>query len=90
MKNKYYNFEIYTSDPVSGQSGWDIKMVSAKGNSYKEARERLKDFPHFDVVILYNHEHEEEKTSDFLVVENYPKFKILEAITVHKPKRNNS
>lgn len=75
--NKYFNFEIYTCDPVSGTTGWDIKMVSVKATTKTEARETLKSFPDFDVVILFNFEHTEEENSVFLVTECWPEFKIL-------------
>jgi hypothetical protein len=78
--NKYYNFEIYTSDPISGTTGWEIEMLSVKAETKQDAKEKLKDYPNFDVIILFNFSHEEDENSDFLVTENYPNFKILKRL----------
>jgi hypothetical protein len=80
MLNKYYNFEIYTIDPITGTTGWDIHMVSVKAQTLLEARTNLKDYPNFDCVILYNFSHSEDESADFLVTESYPEFKILNRI----------
>lgn len=75
----YFNFEIYTSDPSTGTTGWDIFMVSVKADTYEEAIINLKKFPNFDCVILFNFvREEEEETADFLVTENWPTFKIID------------
>jgi hypothetical protein len=37
-------FEIYTKNPKTGQTGWDIKFVYASDVT-------IKTFPHFDCVI---------------------------------------
>lgn len=75
--NLYFNFEIYTSDPVSGTTGWDIKMVSVRASNREEARESLKEFPYFDCVILFNFQHSEKESHDFLLTECWPEFKIV-------------
>ena len=80
--NQYYNFEIYTIDPVSKTTGWDIKMVSVKSNTIAEARENLKKYPFFDCIILFNYSHSENETAEFLEVSNYPKFEILKKVFV--------
>ena len=64
--NKYFNFEIYTSDPISGTTGWDIEMLSVKANTKQEARLKLKDYPNFDVIILFNFHMKKMKQMIFL------------------------
>jgi hypothetical protein len=78
--NKYFNFEIYTSDPITGTTGWEIEMVSVKAETKIDAKEKLKDYPNFDVIILFNFSHEEEEKSSFLQTQNYPEFKILKRL----------
>jgi len=75
---KYFNFEIYTIDPITKTTGWDIKMVSVKADSIETARKEIKDLPNFDCIILFNFSHEENETARFLFTENYPIFKIIE------------
>ena len=52
------NFEIYTMNPQTGETGWDIKFVSVIAEDKEKALELLKKKPLFDVVILteYNME----------------------------------
>jgi hypothetical protein len=92
QQNQYFNFEIYTCNdaPVKegiykgakiGEiSGWDIKMVSVKADTKQEARQELKKYPLFDCIILFNFQHKENETANFLVTETYPEFKIIERI----------
>jgi hypothetical protein len=79
--NKYFNFEVYTIDPITKTTGWDILMVSVKAENIQEARENLRFFPNFDCRILYNFQHDENETADFLVCKNYPIFKIKDRIS---------
>lgn len=51
---KEYNFEVYTVNPTTGETGWDIKFRSVFAHSKEEARELLKQTPLFDCVILFN------------------------------------
>lgn len=51
---KEYNFEIYTKHPETGKTGWDIKFASVFAASKDEAKVLLKDYPHFDCIILFN------------------------------------
>lgn len=51
---KVFNFECYFCDPVTGTTGWDIKMISVVAETKPEARNILKTIPHFDCVILHN------------------------------------
>lgn len=44
---KFNIYEIYTSHPVTGESGWDIKFVRA-------TVEGIKSFPNFDCIITVN------------------------------------
>ena len=64
--NTYFNFEIYTIDPLTGQTGWEIICVSVKAENKAEAKEKLKQFPNFDCIITFNYEHKEYETSEFL------------------------
>ncbi len=81
-QNKYWNFEIYTSDPVTGTTGWEIENVSVKAETKAEAREQLKKYPNFDCIILFNFEHKENEVADFLETECYPTFKITKRMTI--------
>ena len=76
--NKYFNLEIYVCNEVTGETGWDILFISVRANSIEEAVKNIKDYPNFDVIILFNFSHEENEDSIFLRTENYPEFKILE------------
>lgn len=70
VKTKKAGFEIYTSDPITGTTGWEIQFVEVLGvNTTKEAREKLKTFPHFDVVILCDYLVEME-VEDYEFLEN--------------------
>ena len=80
--NQYYNYEIYTIDPVTRTTGWDILNLSVKAETRVLAKEKLKKFPNFDVIILFNHEFKENESADFLITQNYPEFKILERINL--------
>jgi hypothetical protein len=46
-----YDFEIYTKNPETGETGWDIKFVRVYAKTRNEAGETLKTFPDFDCVI---------------------------------------
>ena len=78
--NKYFNFEIYTIDPITGTAGWEINMVSVKADTKLLAKNKLYDYPNFDCVILYNFEHEAVESADYLLTDNYEGFKILKRI----------
>ncbi len=54
-QDKAYNFEIYTCDEVTGETGWNIHYVSVVADSKSSAKEKLKEYPHFDCVILFNY-----------------------------------
>lgn len=81
--NTYFNFEIYTSDPITGTSGWDIQMVSVKAETKLEAKEKLKSYPNFDVIILFNFYHKENETADFLQTQNYPEYQVLKRFFIN-------
>jgi hypothetical protein len=66
MKNTYYNFEIYTLHPETGESGWDIEFLNVRANTKTEARELLAKYPLFDCIILFNHRHELESNELFI------------------------
>lgn len=50
-KFESYCFEIYTLNPETKETGWEIKFVEVLANSMREAREKIKSFPLFDCVI---------------------------------------
>lgn len=52
---KEINFEVYTKNPITGECGWDIKFVSVIAEDKEKAREVLKTWSLFDVVILHNY-----------------------------------
>lgn len=52
---KKFNYEIYTNNALTGESGWDIMFVSVFAEDKKVAREMLSYFPNFDCVILFNY-----------------------------------
>jgi hypothetical protein len=43
-KPKTHVYEIYTKDPVTGETGWDIVWVRA-------TRDTISKYPNFDVII---------------------------------------
>lgn len=63
---KYYNYEIYTKHPFTGESGWDIKFISVKADCKKEADKKIESYPNFDCVILYNWKHYLSDNDDFV------------------------
>jgi hypothetical protein len=78
--NQYFNYEIYTCDPITGTTGWEIQNISVRAETRKEARELIKNYPNFDVIILYNFEHKEAETAKFLIADHYPDYKIIDRI----------
>ena len=74
--NQYFNFEIYTKNPTTGQTGWDIVNVSVKAENRQEAKISLNEYPNFDVIILFNFSHKEYENHDFLETFLYPNFEI--------------
>jgi hypothetical protein len=80
MKNKYFVYEIYVCNQVTGQTGWDIKFIGVKADTRKEAREKLNKFPHFDCVILWDFESEYEETADFFELDGHRGEKIVNRI----------
>lgn len=78
--NQYFNYEIYTCHPITGITGWEIETISVKGRNKEEARELIKSYPNFDVIILFNFKHKEDETAKFLIADHYPKYKIIDRI----------
>lgn len=70
QKAKIYNFEIYTCNPITKEEGWDIKFVTVVADSKMEAREKLKDVPNFDVVILFDYSMEVTIDDSFTTASN--------------------
>jgi hypothetical protein len=52
MSIKHYQFEIYTKNPTTGESGWEIKFRNVAADSFERAKEILRGSPHYDVTIL--------------------------------------
>jgi hypothetical protein len=52
---KAFNFEIYTENPETGETGWEIKFIDVFAFDIKEARMLLTKVPNYDCVILFNH-----------------------------------
>lgn len=53
MKRYAITFEIYTSNPLTGERGWQIKFVTVVNvDGSEHATELIKQYPHFDCVIL--------------------------------------
>lgn len=80
---KAHNFEIYLCNPETGETGWEIEIVTIYGNNtVNEAREALKTVvPNFDTVILFNEEFDVDMANlsaeDFQAIERGYKFEIL-------------
>jgi hypothetical protein len=55
---KSYRFEIYTKDPITGHGGWEIKFIHVFAKTKEQAKEKLKEYPLFDTIILYDGEQE--------------------------------
>jgi hypothetical protein len=51
---KSFEAEIYTINPVTGQTGWDIKFIRTLAESKEDARVNFKTYPEFDCIILWN------------------------------------
>ena len=51
---KSFEAEIYTICPISGQTGWDIKMIRTLAENKVDAKENFKKYPLFDCIILWN------------------------------------
>lgn len=51
---KEINYEVYTINPTTKETGWDIKHVSVIANSKDEAKKVLKNWEIFDEIILCN------------------------------------
>jgi UDP-N-acetyl-D-mannosaminuronic acid transferase (WecB/TagA/CpsF family) len=68
--NTYYRFEIYTVCPITKTMGWDIEIVGVKANNYKEAKEKLKNYPLFDCIIT-NEGYEQLKENSNFIKYNY-------------------
>ncbi len=52
---KEYNFETYTLNPETGETGWDIVWVSVIANTREEAIQFLKTWDLFDCIITYTY-----------------------------------
>ena len=50
-----FNWELYTINPETKETGWDIKFASVIAESHEQAKEILKQWPLFDCIILHNY-----------------------------------
>ncbi len=48
-----YGFEIYTKDPITGTSGWDIEHLDIYAKTKQDAESWLLNFPNFDCIIMF-------------------------------------
>ena len=64
--NCYQKVEIYTLNPETKETGWEIEFILVKGMSRKEARERLTDYPLFDCVISWEGYETIDSNEDFI------------------------
>lgn len=56
MKTNYlFGYEVYTKNPETGENGWDIKFVEVVATEPQQAKNFLKAWPLFDVIILKNY-----------------------------------
>ncbi len=53
---KYFIFEIYTCNELTGEKGWEIKFVAVCAKDTTTAKRLVKDYPNFDTVISFSHE----------------------------------
>ena len=81
-KNLYFNFHVYTCNPETGEGGWFIKFVCVKANDKAEAKERLKLFPHFDEIILFDFQTPYEENCDFFEIKGWRSDEIISRITL--------
>lgn len=62
MKTNYlFGYEIYTKNPTTGETGWDIKFIEVVATSHRNALEMLAKWPLFDVIILNNYKQETDE-----------------------------
>lgn len=54
MPTLAFNFEIYTCNPETGETGWDIHCPTVFAKDKAEAKEKLKSYPNYDCIILFN------------------------------------
>lgn len=53
---KAFNFEVYTCNPTTGETGWDIKFPTVFADSMEQAKAFLRtSYPNFDCIILFNY-----------------------------------
>lgn len=68
---KEFNFEIYTCNEETGETGWEIHFVSVIAENKKDALTELQNYPNFDCVILLNYETEFTSHKDIIEKEKY-------------------
>lgn len=52
---KEFNFEVYTSNPLTGETGWDIKFASTFATDKEAAKDLFRSsYPTFDCFITFN------------------------------------
>lgn len=52
--SKFYEFEVYTKNKETGETGHDIAFPLIEAKTEQEARTKLKKFPFFDCIIAFN------------------------------------
>lgn len=51
LKIKSYYVEIYTKNPTTLESGWDIEILNIEADDEEEAKSIARNHPLFDCVI---------------------------------------
>lgn len=64
---KTFGAEVYTKDKPNGQTGWDIKFIETVAHNKAQALEILKQWPLFDVVILWDYAIETDEEVDGVI-----------------------
>ena len=49
---KLFNFEVYLNEPITHEGGWEIAHINVYAETLKEAKEKLKNVPDFDVLFF--------------------------------------
>lgn len=68
---KAFSFEIYTKNPLTGETGWDIQFVNVFAEDMAAAKQQLKLIPDYDCIILFNHETELDEFDIDRLAEGY-------------------
>jgi hypothetical protein len=82
MNNRYYVFETYMLNSLTGETGWDIKYIGVKADKKSEAKLKIKSLPNFDEIILFNYTDLFNEDCDFIELDSYRWGDIINRITI--------